>query len=111
MEKKPLTMKQKYRIFNIGRIISYALLILGFLMNGFRRSSAATHGIRNTCRSMAAASTAEQSFKEAARRKCSGNFLLFCIALLPYNIFLCHVLSKMSQSFAVHKKKAKNFAS
>ena len=36
MEKKTLTMKQKYRIFNIGRIISYALLILGFLMNGFR---------------------------------------------------------------------------
>lgn len=35
MEKKPLTMKQKYKIFNIGRIISYALLIFGFLMDGF----------------------------------------------------------------------------
>ena len=35
MEKKPLTMKQKIRIFNIGRIISYALLIFGILMDGF----------------------------------------------------------------------------
>ena len=35
MEKKPMTMKQKYKIFNIGRIISYALLIFGFLMDGF----------------------------------------------------------------------------
>lgn len=34
MEKKPITMKEKYRIFNIGRIISYALLILGILMDG-----------------------------------------------------------------------------
>ena len=34
MEKKPLTMKQKYRIFNIGRLISYALLIFGILMDG-----------------------------------------------------------------------------
>ena len=34
MEKKPLTMKQKIWIFNIGRIISYALLIFGILMNG-----------------------------------------------------------------------------
>ena len=34
MEKKPLTMKQKYRIFNIGRIISYALLIFSILMDG-----------------------------------------------------------------------------
>ena len=36
MEKKPMTMKQKYKIFNIGRIISYALLVFGFLMEGFR---------------------------------------------------------------------------
>ena len=35
MEKKPLTMKQKYKIFNIGRIISYALLIFSILMDGF----------------------------------------------------------------------------
>lgn len=35
MEKKPLTMKQKYKVFNIGRIISYALLVFGFLMEGF----------------------------------------------------------------------------
>lgn len=34
MEKKPITMKEKYRIFNIGCIISYALLILGILMDG-----------------------------------------------------------------------------
>lgn len=34
MEKKSITMKEKYRIFNIGRIISYALLILGILMDG-----------------------------------------------------------------------------
>ena len=34
MEKKPMTIKQKYRIFNIGRIISYALLIFSILMDG-----------------------------------------------------------------------------
>lgn len=34
MERKPMTMKQKYRIFNIGRVISYALLIFGFLLDG-----------------------------------------------------------------------------
>lgn len=36
MEKKPLTMQQKYRIFNIGRIVSYTVLIFGFLMDGFK---------------------------------------------------------------------------
>ena len=35
MEKKPLTMKQKIRLFNIGRIISYAVLIFGILMDAF----------------------------------------------------------------------------
>lgn len=35
MEKKPLTMKQKIRIFKIGRVISYALLAFGILMDGF----------------------------------------------------------------------------
>ena len=36
MEKKPLTMKQKIRVFNIGRIISYALLILGLMLDGLQ---------------------------------------------------------------------------
>jgi hypothetical protein len=34
MEKKPLTVKQKIKIFNIGRIIAYALIIFGLLMDG-----------------------------------------------------------------------------
>ena len=36
MEKKKLTMNQKYRIFNIGRIISYTVLVFSFLMDGFQ---------------------------------------------------------------------------
>ena len=36
MEKKKLTMKQKIQYFNIGRIISYAVLIFGILMEGLR---------------------------------------------------------------------------
>ncbi len=36
MNKKPLTMKQKYNIFTIGRIISYGMLIFGVLMNGLK---------------------------------------------------------------------------
>lgn len=36
MEKKPMTMKQKYNVFNIGRIISYALLLFGILMDGLQ---------------------------------------------------------------------------
>lgn len=36
MEKKKLTMKQKILYFNIGRIISYAVLIFGILMDGLR---------------------------------------------------------------------------
>ena len=34
MEKKPLTMQQKYRIFAFSRIISYAVLIFGVMMDG-----------------------------------------------------------------------------
>ena len=34
MEKKPLTMQQKKKIFNIGRIVGYALLLLGLAMAG-----------------------------------------------------------------------------
>ena len=36
MEKKPLTMQQKYRIFNIGRIIGCGLMIFGILMDGLQ---------------------------------------------------------------------------
>ena len=36
MEKKPLSMKQKYRIFNISRIISYALLLFTLMMYGLQ---------------------------------------------------------------------------
>ena len=36
MEKKPLTMKQKYKIFTISRIISYAVLIFGVMMDGLQ---------------------------------------------------------------------------
>ena len=34
MKKEPLTMKQKYKIFNIGRIIGYVLMILGLMTGG-----------------------------------------------------------------------------
>jgi hypothetical protein len=34
MEKKPLTLKQKIQIYNIGRIIACAVLIFGIMMNG-----------------------------------------------------------------------------
>lgn len=36
MEKKPMTMKQRYKIFNIGRIIGYVLMILGLMTGGVR---------------------------------------------------------------------------
>ena len=34
MEKKPLTMRQKKKLCNIGNIIGYALLIFGLMMGG-----------------------------------------------------------------------------
>ena len=36
MEKKPMTMEKKYKLFTFGRIISYLLLIAGLLMDAFK---------------------------------------------------------------------------
>lgn len=36
MEKKPMTMEKKFKIFTFGRIISYVVLIAGILMDAFK---------------------------------------------------------------------------